>query len=49
MHREELVAKLKKVARIAAIVGGVLGLLCHFMPPQYRVVCQTIADVCRGS
>ncbi len=38
----------KKVAKRAAQFGFVLGLICHFMPPEYRPICDLIAQLCTG-
>lgn len=38
----------RKLARKAARLGAALALLCHVLPPEYRAVCEAIADVCRG-
>lgn len=36
----------KKWIKRAAALGAVLGLFCNLLPPDYRVVCNAIADVC---
>ncbi len=38
----------KKLYKRAAQVGLVLAFVCHFLPPDYRVVCETVARVCSG-
>lgn len=38
----------KKVARRAAAIGFVIGLICNFLPHEYRAVCHAIANVCMG-
>ena len=37
----------KKVAKRAAQLGALLAMVCHLVPPEYRAVCNLIADVCR--
>jgi hypothetical protein len=38
----------KRRRRIALLVGVVLALICHALPPDYRGPCETIAHICRG-
>jgi hypothetical protein len=45
---EKKKAREKKYKRIAIVVGMVLALVCKSLPPDYQVVCDTIAQVCRG-
>lgn len=37
--------KRKRVLRVAAIVGVLLGLVCQFVPPEYRAICSSAAKV----
>lgn len=30
----------------AALIGMLLGLVCHFLPPQYQAICGKIAQLC---
>lgn len=46
--RPNLVEDFRKLARYAATVGTLLAVVCHLLPPQYRVVCQTLANICTG-
>lgn len=41
-------AKKKRLRRIALAVGILLAIVCKSLPPEYQVVCDTIAQVCRG-
>lgn len=44
----DIVADAKKFAKMAAIAGSVLAMLCHLLPPHYRVICDQLAAICRG-
>jgi hypothetical protein len=39
----------RKLYRRVAVFGGVLGMLCHFLPPQYQAACHFIGNVCSGN
>lgn len=39
----------RKLYRRVAIIGGVLGMLCHFLPPEYQVACRFLSNVCTGN
>lgn len=43
---KKLIADVKKFYKHAAIIGAVLALLCHVVPPQYRVACDALARLC---
>jgi hypothetical protein len=32
----------KRLRRIALAVGAVIGLVCHFLPPDYRDACSAV-------
>ena len=36
--------KLRRAA-VAAILGGSIGVLCSFLPPQYHLICSGAAKV----
>lgn len=38
----------KKWYRRVALVGALLGLACSLLPPEYRAVCQAVANICTG-
>lgn len=38
----------KKVAKRAAQLGAFLAIVCHLVPPDYRAVCNLVADLCTG-
>jgi hypothetical protein len=38
----------KKVTKKAALIGVALAVLCHFLPPDYRVICQALSKFCTG-
>lgn len=40
--------QLKKWIKRAAKVGVLLGFVCNQLPHDYQVVCNAIADACRG-
>jgi hypothetical protein len=40
--------KQKKRIAYMAIVGAVLALVCHFVPPKYQAVCNLVASICSG-
>lgn len=42
----KLVADLKRLWRHAALIGAVLAITCHVVPPQYRVACDVLAQLC---
>lgn len=44
--RHDIVADVKKLAKHAALIGVVLGLLCHVLPPSYRPICETLRSLC---
>ena len=46
--RPEEVEAAKAVAKRAAVAGFVLAVLCHLVPPDYRVVCETLSKLCTG-
>ena len=48
MTDEEKQKLTKRYRRIALLVGMMLGLVCHALPPDYRGPCDTIARICRG-
>jgi hypothetical protein len=41
-------ADVKRLYKHAAIIGAVLALVCHTVPPQYRVLCDQLANFCKG-
>jgi len=43
-----LLADAKAVSKKAAIAGAILAVLCHLLPPHYRVICDQVAAICRG-
>ncbi len=36
----------RKVVKWAAILGVVLALICHFVPPTYRALCDAVQAAC---
>lgn len=40
--------KLRRAARLAAVIGAALALLCHFLPHDYRALCRAVASICTG-
>lgn len=41
-------ARAAKLAKWAALAGGILAVVCHFLPQDYRALCQALASVCTG-
>lgn len=41
-----LTKDLKKAAKKAWWLGILLGLACHFVPPEYQEVCHAIVRAC---
>lgn len=39
---------LRRLRRHAAVVGVVLAILCHIVPPEYRAACDALASLCTG-
>lgn len=36
----------KRFYKHAAIIGALLAIICHVVPPQYRVACDALARFC---
>jgi hypothetical protein len=49
-ERDSLIVKdlkrVKKLVKKGWWLGLVLGLACHFVPPEYQVACKAIVDAC---
>lgn len=39
--------RVRKWRRWAALAGATLALVCGSLPPDYRQVCEALAEVCR--
>jgi hypothetical protein len=39
---------IRRLSKHAALIGVVIAIVCHLLPPQYRVACDAIAKICRG-
>lgn len=37
---------LKTLYKRAAVIGVVLAIACHVVPPEYRVPCDALAQLC---
>ncbi len=48
MRAPSITEDAKKVAKRASQLAAVLAIVCHLVPPEYRAVCNLIADVCVG-
>ncbi len=46
--KTEAKARALRIARWAALIGGVLAVVCHFLPQNYRALCQAVANICTG-
>lgn len=38
----------RKHAAAGAVLGVILGLICHALPPSYQVACHTVMKICTG-
>lgn len=38
----------RKHAAAGAVLGALLGLICHALPPEYQTACHTILKICTG-
>jgi len=38
----------KKIIKIAAAVGAIAAIVCHFVPKDYKQICDAIATLCGG-
>ena len=47
--RPSLWEDMKYVGKLAAKVGFAVAIVCHFLPPDYRPICDAIASACTGS
>lgn len=45
---EEKKALTRKQKRIVMLVGAVLALVCHALPPEYQGPCTTVLKICTG-
>lgn len=48
LNLEEGPKPFKKYRKAALIVGAVIAIACHFVPPQYKAACEALAAVCTG-
>lgn len=44
----KLIADIKRLYKHAAVIGFIVALICHFLPPDYRVVCDAVKQLCQG-
>lgn len=42
----QLVADVKRLYGLAVKLGAILAVVCHILPPHYRVPCQAVAQFC---
>ena len=42
---KKLDARAKRIARISALVGVVLAIVCHVVPPKYQAACNLVAQL----
>ena len=38
----------RKHAAAAALLGAILAIICHALPHEYRVACETVMKICTG-
>ncbi len=43
---KKLLEDLKRYRKHAALIGIALALVCQVVPPQYRVVCDVVRQLC---
>lgn len=43
-----LTKRQRKHVAIAGVLGAILGLICHALPPEYQVACHTVLKICTG-
>lgn len=43
----DIVADIRRLIKHAAVIGVVLGIVCHMLPPSYRPICETLHSLCR--
>ena len=48
MTDDELKKLRKKATKWGALIGALIALACHFVPQDYRAVCNTVATICTG-
>ena len=46
MSRPSLKKDLKTLAHRGWWLGFALGIVCHFVPPDYQVACKAVTDAC---
>lgn len=46
--KEMIKRRTRRHAAIGAVLGVILGLVCHALPPQYQTACHTILNICTG-
>lgn len=43
-----LAADIRRLASWAARWGAALAIICHLLPPHYRLPCEAVAKVCHS-
>lgn len=38
----------KKAVKYGARIGFVLAIVCHLLPPDYRMACELLVKLCTG-
>jgi hypothetical protein len=46
MYKNPFKKDVKKLAKHAWWLGFLLGLICHFVPPEYQTACKAIVSAC---
>jgi hypothetical protein len=44
--RPSLVSDVRRLYKHAAVIGFLIGLVCHLLPPEHRAVCEALAQLC---
>lgn len=48
MKKLTVAEETKKVMKRAAQFGAVLAIVCQLLPHHYKVICEAVAQICRG-
>lgn len=46
MRSPSITEDAKKITKRAAKLGVFLAVVCHLVPPEYREICNALADLC---
>ena len=46
MAKPSLSKDLKRLFKWSSVLGMILGIVCHFVPPEYQSACHAIISAC---